>query len=158
MMPGMMFQTNLFNNYNSLRHINADEALNHNDSLCPDHRITSIVGHSLGGSVVLDMQEQYLGIKFETRPYGAPVASMTTPAKISTNRFRNYDDPISMLDRGSTMSVKNPGAIQTYLNIKNLMNMVDVVTKALDNHGYTTCANHKLDTTTQDTFAYTAEE
>ena len=45
----------LFQKYNSLRYINADEALNHNDSLCPDHRITSIVGHSLGGSGVLEM-------------------------------------------------------------------------------------------------------
>ena len=83
---------------------------------------------------------------------------MTTPDNISNNRFRKYDDPISMLDRGSTMSVKNPRTIQAYLNIKNLINMVDVVTKALDNHGYDTCANHELDNTTQDTFAYTTDE
>ena len=44
--------------YNSLRYINADKALNNNDSLYPDNKITSIVGHSLGGSVVLEIQKQ----------------------------------------------------------------------------------------------------
>ena len=37
---------------NSLRYINADEAVNHNDSLYPDTNITSTVGHALGGSAV----------------------------------------------------------------------------------------------------------
>ena len=65
------------------------------------------------------MQKQYPDITFETTTYGAPVASMTTPDNIDNKRFRNSDDPISMFDRGATMSVKNPLNIQTYLNTFN---------------------------------------
>ena len=43
--------------YNSLRYNNADKALTTNDSLYQDNEVTSIVGHSLGGSVVLEMQK-----------------------------------------------------------------------------------------------------
>ena len=49
--------------YNSLRYINADKALTNNDSLYPDHKLTSIVGHSCGGSVVLEMQKNNIQIK-----------------------------------------------------------------------------------------------
>ena len=42
--------------YNSIRYMNADKALTTNDSLYTDHQITSIVGHSSGDSVVLEMQ------------------------------------------------------------------------------------------------------
>jgi predicted alpha/beta hydrolase family esterase len=40
----------------SLRYRNADKALNNNELLNPEQNITSLVGHSLGGSVVLEMQ------------------------------------------------------------------------------------------------------
>ena len=98
--------------YNTLRYINADKALNNNDLLYPDHTITPLVGHILAGSVVLEMQNQYPEIKFKTTTYGAPVASMTAPDGINNKRYRNYDDPVSMLDRGATMSVKDPITLQ----------------------------------------------
>jgi hypothetical protein len=43
----------------SLRYRNADKALKNNELLNPDQKITSLVGHSLGGGVILEMQKQY---------------------------------------------------------------------------------------------------
>ena len=73
--------------YNSLRCINDDKASKNNDTLYPDHKLTSIVGHSLGGSVVLEMLKQYPDRNFKTTTYGAPVASMTAPDNINNKRF-----------------------------------------------------------------------
>ena len=103
--------------YNSPRSINADKALYNNDSLCPDHKITSIVGHALGRSVVLEMQQQNPDRTFTTTTYGAPVISMPTPVNINTKGLEKYGDVISVLDRGATMSVKNHMTIQNVLNI-----------------------------------------
>ena len=91
---------------------------------------------SLAGSVVLEMQKHYPDEQVETKTYGAPVASMTAPDGINHNRYRNYDDPVSMLDRGATMSVKDHMMLQNYLNIKSPSNIAEMVTKALNNHSY----------------------
>ena len=74
--------------YNSLRYINADTALNNNDTLYPDHKLTSIVGHSFCGSLVSEMQKPYPYINFKTTTYGAPVASMTAPDNINTKKVQ----------------------------------------------------------------------
>ena len=50
--------------YTTLRYINADTALNQSYLLDPDHKVTSLVGHSLAGSVVLEMQKQYPDMNF----------------------------------------------------------------------------------------------
>ena len=94
--------------YNSLGNTNADKALSNNDSLYQDNKLPSIVGQSLGGSVVLEMQKQNPDRTFKTTTYGAPVMSMTTPDNINNKRFRTNDDPISMFDRGATMVDKKP--------------------------------------------------
>ena len=47
---------------NSLRYINADKPVTQNYALYPDHQITSLVGHSLAGSVIFEMQKQYIDI------------------------------------------------------------------------------------------------
>ena len=60
-----------------------------------------------------------------------------------------------MIDRGATMTVKNHMTIQNYLNIKSPSNMVDVIIKNLDNHGYGKFMKNKIDNTTQDTFVHT---
>ena len=99
--------------------------------LYPDSKITSFVGHSLAGSVVLEMQKQYPDTNFKTTTYGAPVASMTAPDGINNTRYRNCDDPVSMLDRGATMSVQDPITLQNYLNIKSPSTIAEVVAKAL---------------------------
>ena len=144
--------------YNTLRYINADKALKQNDALYPDHKITSLVGHSLAGSVVLEMQKQYPDRNFKTTTYGAPVASMTAPDGINNKRYRNYDDPVSMFDRGATMSVKDPLTFQNYLNIKTPSNISEVVTKMLNNHSYDIFTKNQIDNTAQDTFVYKTDE
>ena len=105
---------------NSIRYINDDKALTNNDSLYTDDTLTSIVGHSSGGSVVLEMRKQYPYIYLQTTTYRAPLISMTTPDSIDNTSFRTYDDPISMFDRGATMSVNNPLTVQNYLNTIHL--------------------------------------
>ena len=72
------------------------------------------------------MQKQHPERTFKTTTYGAPVASLTVPDNINNKRYRNYDDAVSMFDRGSTMSVKNPLTLQNYLNIKSPSNIAEV--------------------------------
>ena len=83
---------------------------------------------------------------------------MTAPDGINHNRYRNYDDPVSMLDRGATMSVKDPMMLQNYINIKSPSNIAEMVTKALNNHSYDTFDKHQIDNTSQYTFVYTTDE
>ena len=144
--------------YNALRYINADKALKQNDALNPDNKITSLVGHSLAGSVVLEMQKQHPERTFKTSTYGAPVASMTTPDNINNKRFRNNDDVVSMFDRGATSGDKNPLTLQNYLNIKSPSNIAEVATKLLDNHSYDNFTKNQIDNTTQDTYVYRTDE
>ncbi len=59
--------------------------------------IQNVVGHSLGGSVALELQKDFPDRKFKSNTYGAPVASLSG----ADNRFRNYFDPVSILDRGA---------------------------------------------------------
>ena len=68
---------------NSLRYVNADKGMKNNDLLYPDRKITSLVGHSLVGSVVFEMQKQYPDRNFQTTTYGAHVASITVPDNIN---------------------------------------------------------------------------
>ena len=84
--------------------------------------------------------------------------SITSPDNINNKRFRNYDDPISMLDRGDTMNVKNPMTMQNYLNIQNPWNIAEMVSKVLDNHSYGNFNNQQIDNTTQDTFVCKTDE
>ena len=106
--------------------------ITHYDILYPDHKITSLVGHGLAGSVVLEIQKQYLDRNFKKTTYVAPAACMTAPDRVNNKRCRNYDGPVSTLDRGSTMSVKDPMTLQNDLNIKSPSNIAEMVTKALN--------------------------
>ena len=65
------------------------------------HNIKNLVGHSLGGSVALELQDNMDKRNFKTNTYGAPVFSFT-PAD---NRYRNVGDPVSMFDWGSKSSI-----------------------------------------------------
>ena len=83
--------------------------------------VIQVTGHSLGGSVALQLQKDYKHIQ-GSRTYGAPVLDY---GKATTNdRFRNYGDPISYFDKNANTttdySVYNP----------------------LDNHGYTSLGKH----------------
>ena len=64
-------------------------------------QMSSLSGHSLGGSVALQLQNDFPERNLKINTYGALVASIT-PA---TNRYRNFGDVFSMLDRGAISSI-----------------------------------------------------
>lgn len=68
-----------------------------------------VVGHSLGGAVALELGPK-IGAKTET--YGAPVISL----KKSDDRHAHWGDPIAILDRGATRTVRlgNPHSYSGY--------------------------------------------
>ena len=59
--------------------------------------IKNIVGHSLGGSVALQILEDYPGKNYKVETYGAPVLSIEG----DKNRHRYFGGPVSMFDRGA---------------------------------------------------------
>ena len=60
--------------------------------------VDRVVGHSLGGSVAVQMQKD-LGIP-RSRTFGAPVFDLGGSANV-VNRFRHPFDPVSMFDFGA---------------------------------------------------------
>jgi hypothetical protein len=62
-----------------------------------DPSIKTIIGHSLGGAVSLQLQNDLKDRNLNVTTYGAPVASISQ----SSNRYRNPGDPISILDGGT---------------------------------------------------------
>ena len=83
---------------------------------------------------------------------------MTAPDGINSKRYRNYDDSVSMLDRGATMPVKDPLTLQNYLNIKSPSTISQVVTKLFNNHSYEKFTDNQRDNTSQDTLVYKTDE
>ena len=74
--------------------------------------ITKLVGHSLGGSVALQFQQN--NAKYNTITYGAPVLQIGTK---QGNRFRFPFDPVSYLDNGAITVDKfsiNPHSYSNY--------------------------------------------
>lgn len=59
--------------------------------------VQRVVGHSMGGSVALELQKAHPELQSTT--YGAPVVS----ARPSRDRVRDYLDPISVFDLGAKM-------------------------------------------------------
>ena len=85
-------------------------------SLLKDNsNIQNVVGHSLGGSVALELQKNFPDRKFKRNTYGAPVLSITG----ADNRFRNVFDPVSFLDRGAGNSVNVGLNPHTFANFEN---------------------------------------
>jgi hypothetical protein len=144
----------------SLRYRNADKALKNNELLNPDQKITSLVGHSLGGAVILEMQKQYPDRTVKTTTYGAPVKIITTPDNIDNKRFRNIGDPVSILDRGATNGV-SPSLLTNLASLitdNNTVSTAGVVVQALDNHSYNNFGKQEIDDTARDTFVYRTDE
>ena len=74
--------------------------------------INKIIGHSLGGSIALQLQKD--NNKFETTTYGAPVLQISST---KGNRFRFPYDPISYFDNGALTVNKfnlNPHSYSNY--------------------------------------------
>ena len=57
------------------------------------------MGHSLGGSVALELQKNFKYRNYNVNTYGAPVVS-ESPI-IASNRYRNKYDPVSQYDNGA---------------------------------------------------------
>ena len=69
-------------------------------------QIDTVVGHSLGGSVALELQKNYASRGIKSRTYGAPVMDLGGSESANNERYRNWLDPVSILDRGAKKSVK----------------------------------------------------
>jgi hypothetical protein len=143
----------------TLRYINADKALKNNELLNPDQKITALVGHSLGGAVITEMQKQYPDRTFKTTTYGAPLKSSTAPDNIDNKRFRNVGDVISILDRGASLGLA-PSLIPNIANLSynNPITPSKIIAQALDNHSYDDLGQQKIDDTSRDTFVYRTDE
>ena len=89
------------------RYKDADALLAQND------QVKNLVGHSLGGASVLELQKNHSERTFKTNTYAAPVVSLTRPDNKDNHRYRNYGDIISIFDRGAESRVK-PEAIKHY--------------------------------------------
>ena len=68
--------------------------------------IDTVVGHSLGGSVSLELQKNYPKQIKKSRTYGAPVMDLLGSEADNNDRYRNWLDPVSVLDRGAKKSIK----------------------------------------------------
>jgi pimeloyl-ACP methyl ester carboxylesterase len=82
------------------RYNDAETLLNQNQ------QIKNIVGHSLGGSVTLELQRNHQEKTFKTSTYGAPVESITAADNKDKHRYRNLGDPVCVSDKGATMAFK----------------------------------------------------
>ena len=69
-------------------------------------QFSTLVGHSLGGATALQLQRENPALK--TRTYGAPVMSTTG----SSERWKHYGDPVSMLDFGAQATA--PGSLNPH--------------------------------------------
>lgn len=85
---------------NATRYQKAQEALLANP------QISRVVGHSLGGSVALELERNHKQIT-DSRTYGAPVWELTGSESNGAHRYRNWFDPVSIADRGAQKSWKS---------------------------------------------------
>jgi len=79
---------------NSERYQQAATALKDNP------QVDTVIGHSLGGSVALEINKQNNN-QFKTRTYGAPVLDFSFDRNPNNQRFRHPGDRISMFDTGA---------------------------------------------------------
>jgi hypothetical protein len=96
----------------SHRYQQADKMLDANSG------VKNVVGHSLGGAVVHELQRNHPGLRSVT--YGAPSLSLSGGGE----RYRNNWDPVSMFDRGAKRSAhpnpfKHGSLTHDYHNFEN---------------------------------------
>lgn len=87
---------------NSTRYQAAEKFIKNNPN-----KVESVVGHSLGSSVGLQLQKDY---KIpNSRVYSSPVFDPINIPNSKVERYRNILDPVAMFDNGAHTSVKwNP--------------------------------------------------
>ena len=84
---------------NSSRYQAAHEALMQNP------QVKIVIGHSSGSSVALELQKNYNHIT-SSWTYAAPVLDLTGREYGKVDRYRNWFDPISILDRSASRNIK----------------------------------------------------
>ena len=82
--------------------------------------VSRLVGHSLAGSVIQDINNKH-NQKYITSVYGSPFVSMGKENKNPRAlRFRNRNDPISMFDRNAIQVDRNTINPYTAHNVENM--------------------------------------
>jgi hypothetical protein len=125
------------------RYIDADALLGQNP------QVSNLVGHSLGGSSVSELQKNHGERTFKTNVYGTPAASFTTPDNKDNHRYRNYGDPISAVDRGVESNLKT-SALDHYFEAvleyeaSGVVNPVAIYRGLIDAHSYDNFDKNKV--------------
>ena len=72
-------------------------------------QVNELIGHSAGGSVLLELEKQYPNRFQKSRSYAAPVFSPLGNENLDQHhlRFRTLGDPVAILD-DSAITVKKP--------------------------------------------------
>jgi hypothetical protein len=105
--------------------------------LATNPQVENLVGHSLGGASVLELQKNHGEKTFKTNVYGTPTLSFTNPNKITDNRYRHDGDPISIFDRGAERSVPKPTSMSSITeNLKSQVDPFQFRRDLLTNHSY----------------------
>ncbi len=86
--------------------------------------VKQLIGHSMGASVVLQLNKEYNN-KFETRTYSAPVFDILPHSNNDpeNQRYRTLGDPVAMFDINANTTVKkslNPLELHSYNNYGNI--------------------------------------
>ena len=119
------------------RYIDADAMLAKNP------QVTNLVGHSLGGASILELQKNHPETKFRTNTYGAPAGSIQAPDNIDNHRYRNDLDPVSMFDGGAESNYK-ASAAKTMAYAIFSGNPENIVNGILDAHSYDNFDKNKV--------------
>ena len=96
-------------------------------------QVKNIVGHSLGGAVALELQQNFKDKNYNINTYGAPVFSLNSSG---SNRYRNKFDPVSILD----------------------LDAQTTVTPTLNPHTYDNFDKHKVPNNSFSTYTYRTDE
>jgi hypothetical protein len=67
-----------------------------------DPSINNLVGHSLGSSVILQLQKERKEQIQNTRAYSSPVLNLFGSDSATAQRYRNAFDPVAILDTSAT--------------------------------------------------------
>ena len=102
-------------------------------------QVANLLGHSLGGSVSLELQKKHAQETFTTNTYGTPAASYKMPDNIDNHRYRNYGDPISIFDEGAKSNFKK-SALEHYA--MGGIDPVEIWNGLLDAHSYDNFDQH----------------
>jgi hypothetical protein len=86
-------------------------------ALSRNKQVTNLVGHSLGGAVILEAARQNPALT--TTTYGAPVIDVFAKSSLQSlpHRFANYGDPVAMFDTNATPGLNsNPHSFSNFAN------------------------------------------